>query len=62
MGKKSFLKELKNECKQIVWPKKDEVIKKTSLVLLISFVLTLLIFALDSVYSIALNEFLESFM
>lgn len=56
MKKMNFFKEIKKEWKQIIWPKKDEVIRKTSLVIVVSFVLTLLIFALDLVYGLALEE------
>ena len=62
MRKNNFFKEIKKECKQIVWPKKDEVIRKTSLVIVVSFVLTLLIFSFFSINDLALHELLVNFM
>lgn len=55
---KKFFGNLKKEFNQVIWPTKDEVVKKTCLVLVISFVLTILIFALDSLYTYGLGEFL----
>ena len=41
---------------------KNEVVKKTTLVVAISFLLTILIFALDSLYTYGLGEFLINLM
>lgn len=62
MRKTSFFKDLKREYKQIVWPKKNEVVRKTTLVIVISFLLTLLIFGLDTLYGYGLSDLLEKFM
>lgn len=62
MKKTNFFKELKNEYQQVIWPKGTEVKTKTLLVLGISVALTLLIFALDSVYSFGINEFIKGIM
>ena len=59
---KNFFGNLKKEFNQVIWPTRDEVIKKTALVLVISFVLTILIFALDTLYTYGLGEFLTKFM
>lgn len=57
---KNFFKNVKKEFNQVIWPTKDDVIKKTSVVVVISFILTLLIFALDSLYTYGLGEFLTN--
>lgn len=62
MKKKHFFGDIKKEFNQIIWPTKDDVIKKTTLVIAISFVLTILIFALDSLYTYGLGEFLTNLM
>jgi len=57
-----FLKDLKKEMNLIIWPSKEEVVKKTYLVVGLSFALTIFIFALDAAYSFILNEVIERFM
>ena len=57
---KNFFKNVKKEFNQVIWPTKDDVIKKTSVVVVISFILTLLIFALDTLYTYGLGEFLTN--
>ena len=43
--KKSFFKRVKSEFKKVTWPKKDDLIKQTALVVVISIILhTLAIF------------------
>lgn len=59
---KNFFGNLKKEFNQVIWPTKEDVTKKTLLVLVISFVLTILIFALDTLYTYGLGEFLTKFM
>ena len=62
MKKNHFFGNLKKEFNQIIWPTKNEVVKKTTLVVAISFLLTILIFALDSLYTYGLGEFLINLM
>lgn len=57
---KNFFKNVKKEFNQVIWPTKDDVIKKTSVVVVISFILTLLIFALDTLYTYGLGEFITN--
>lgn len=59
MKKTNFFGNLKKEFNQVIWPTRDEVAKKTTLVVVVSFVLTLLIFALDALYTYGLDEFLK---
>ena len=56
----NFFKNVKKEFNQVIWPTKDDVIKKTSVVVVISFILTLLIFALDTLYTYGLGEFITN--
>ncbi len=46
--KKSFFKNVKSEFKKVVWPKKEELIKQTGLVVIISVLLGIVIAAVDA--------------
>ena len=50
MGKniKKFFKDLRGECKQVVWPDSKTVLKSTGVVLLCVFVLGLVIWGIDT--------------
>ncbi|MCI8342518.1 MAG: preprotein translocase subunit SecE [Firmicutes bacterium] len=41
----------KAEFKKIIWPKKDEVVKKTATVVVTSLVIGVIIFCMDTVYN-----------
>ncbi|MCQ2910551.1 MAG: preprotein translocase subunit SecE [Clostridia bacterium] len=60
MKLKNFFGNLKKEFNQVIWPTKEDVTKKTALVLVISFVLTLLILGLDTLYQYGLHDFLAN--
>lgn len=49
--KRSFLKNFKSEFNKIVWPSKEQVIKKTIVVLIISLVLMALVYGLDTLFN-----------
>ncbi|HCC07461.1 MAG TPA: preprotein translocase subunit SecE [Clostridiales bacterium] len=52
IGKKgNFIKNMQTEFKKIVWPSRDQVIKKTIVVLIIALILTILVFGLDTIYT-----------
>ncbi|OGO83583.1 MAG: preprotein translocase subunit SecE [Clostridiales bacterium GWD2_32_19] len=42
---------MQTEFKKIVWPSRDQVIKKTIVVLIIALILTILVFGLDTIYT-----------
>ncbi|OGO86801.1 MAG: preprotein translocase subunit SecE [Clostridiales bacterium GWE2_32_10] len=50
--KGSFFKNFKNEFNKIVWPSKEQVIKKTIVVLIISLVLMALVYGLDTLFNL----------
>jgi len=54
--KGNFIKNLGTEFNKIVWPSKDQVIKKTIVVLIISLVLTVLVFGLDTIYNFVITQ------
>ncbi|MDR1700212.1 MAG: preprotein translocase subunit SecE [Lachnoclostridium sp.] len=45
--KRSFFRNVKSEFKKIVWPKKDDLIKQTGLVVVISVLLGIVIAGID---------------
>lgn len=47
----SFLKEVQSELKQVVWPKREEVVRLTLIVITISVIIGAYIGALDFVFT-----------
>jgi preprotein translocase subunit SecE len=58
----SFWKNFKSEFKQIVWPKKEQIIKKTLVVILVSVILTALILCYDAIFTSAYAFISKKFM
>ncbi|KPU42647.1 protein translocase subunit SecE [Oxobacter pfennigii] len=54
-----FVVDSKNEFKRITWPDKDKVIRSTSVVLTAIVLLTCFVWLLDSVFNLALSNFLK---
>lgn len=54
-NKAGFLKGVRSEWKKIVWPSKEDVLKNLLLVIVISLVLGVFIFALDSFFQFLLS-------
>lgn len=54
-----YLKETKQELKRVTWPTKKELLKNTGVVLTVVVSATILVWALDSVLSGALNLILK---
>lgn len=53
--KKSFFKGLKSEFHKIIWPSKQDLVKQTLLVVVISLILGVLITVIDSVVLEGIN-------
>ena len=53
--KKSFFKGLKSEFRKIVWTSKEDLVKQTILVIVISLILGVLITVIDSVVLEGIN-------
>jgi len=47
----TFLKEVRDELKKVVWPTRDEVIRLTSLVIVISLIVGFFLGGLDYVFT-----------
>jgi preprotein translocase subunit SecE len=56
--KKSFFKSVKSEFSRIIWPTKDNVIKESSVVLIVTVVLGLIIAGIDFLIQIGLDAIL----
>ncbi len=54
--KKSFFKNVKSEFKKVVWPKREELIKQTGLVVVISVLLGIVIAAVDAVIKYGMDR------
>lgn len=54
-----YIKETKQELKRVTWPTKKELLKNTGVVLTVVVSATILVWALDSVLSGALNLILK---
>ncbi|MBU5289824.1 preprotein translocase subunit SecE [Paraclostridium bifermentans] len=54
-----YVKETKSELKRVTWPTKKELLKNTGIVLTVVVSATILVWALDSVLSGALNLILK---
>ena len=55
----TFIKETKQELKRVSWPTRKELIKNTGVVLTVIILTTILVWALDSALSAALNLILQ---
>jgi len=49
----------KAEFKKIVWPSKDETIKKTIIVIVVSLVMSVIVFGYDSVFTSGTNAIMK---
>jgi preprotein translocase subunit SecE len=47
----TFLKEVRDELKKVVWPTRDEIIRLTSLVIIISLVVGFFLGGLDYIFT-----------
>ena len=47
----TFLKEVRDELKKVVWPTRDEVIRLTSLVIIISLIVGFFLGGLDYIFT-----------
>ncbi|MDO5755873.1 MAG: preprotein translocase subunit SecE [Tissierellia bacterium] len=57
-NKTGFIKGVRSEWKKIIWPSKEDVLKNLLLVIVISLVLGVFIFALDSFFQFLLSLFI----
>lgn len=57
--KKSFFKGLKAEFKKIIWPDKNTIVKESGVVLVITVLLGLVIFAVDLLVKLGLGAILN---
>ncbi len=58
-AKKSFFKGLKAEFKKIIWPNKDALIKQTTTVVIVTFILGVLIAAVDFAIKFGIDKLLN---
>jgi len=58
-GIKEFFKGLKVEFKKIIWPSRDELVRQTVAVVLVSVLLGVLISALDAAFHLGLNMIIK---
>jgi len=54
----TFLKEARVELKKVTWPTREETIRNTAAVILISIVIAVFLGGLDYVFQFILNNFL----
>jgi len=52
---KTFYTNIKAEFKKIIWPKRDELVKETFVVIVICFIFGLVIFGMDTILAAALK-------
>ena len=50
-GTKKFIKDFKGECKKIVWPDAQTVLKSTGIVILVVAIVTIIVLGIDSALS-----------
>lgn len=60
--KGSFIKDTKTEFKKIIWPTSKEARSKTVTVIVTSLIFGLIVFCMDSVYTVAYNFIMGLFM
>ena len=58
-AKKSYFKSLKAEFNKIIWPNKDDLVKQTVAVTVVSVILGTLITVIDSVVQYGINFFIK---
>ncbi len=55
----TFLKEVQDELKKVVWPTKDEVIRLTGVVILVSLIVGLFLGGADFVFTKLMEVFIK---
>lgn len=60
--KSSFVKDTRTEFKKIIWPTRQEARSKTVTVIVTSLIFGLIVFCMDSVYTVAYNFIMGLFM
>lgn len=55
----TFLKETQDELKKVVWPTKDEVVRLTGVVILVSLIVGLFLGGADFVFTKLMEIFIE---
>ncbi|SDA15335.1 preprotein translocase subunit SecE [Ruminococcus sp. YE71] len=58
-GAKKYFKDLRSEIKKVVWPSREKVVNNTGIVIGVMLVCGLLLFAIDSSLSFAINALLN---
>lgn len=58
-NKGSFFNDHKAEFKKIVWPSRQDLVKQTVTVIIVSLLVGAIIFGMDSIYNIAYTQFIN---
>lgn len=58
-AKKSWFKELQTEFKKVIWPKRSDVIKETTAVVIVGVILGAIISVVDALAKYAINFILQ---
>ena len=55
-----FFREVKVEFKKVIWPKKDQIINNTGVVILCILIIGIAIWVLDAIFGLGVKTFLGS--
>lgn len=58
-NKGSFFNEHKAEFKKIIWPSREDLLKQTVTVIIVSILVGAIIFGMDSIYNIGYTQFVN---
>ncbi len=59
MNNKKFFNNFMTEFRKITWPTKQQVIRKTIVVLIVSIILGLIVFGFDTIYQIIMRIIMQ---
>ena len=59
-GARRFLREVKTELKRVTWPKRQQLIAYTIVVLVTVIIISFIIWALDTAFAFSFRAFLKS--
>jgi len=57
--KGNLISEVRGEYKKIIWPSRKELLKQTATVLVVSLLFGVVIFAMDAVFGLGINTFID---
>lgn len=56
-----WFRELRSECRKVVWPSRQQTIKNTTVVFAVVIIICIVVFILDSIFQFGIQALLKQF-